>query len=133
MGGLVLLILFFFFHEPATHRPTVATAKTIFLQMDPLGVALIVAATVCYCLALEWGGVTQPWSASKTIGTLIGWILLCLAFVVDQWLQGSNALIAASFLKRREIAVCCGFIFLYVAPPVRSFIHLLHELTHRLA
>lgn len=113
VGGFVLLILIFFFHTPGRHKPTPASWTDILLQMDPLGILTILCAMVCYCLALQWGGVHDPWSSSRVIGTLVAWVLLTVTFSIDQWLQGEKALLVARFLQRREIAVCCAFIFLY--------------------
>jgi len=47
-----------------------------------LGTGTIMAAVVCYLLALQWGGVTVPWSDPKSYGLLIGFALLIVLFVV---------------------------------------------------
>ncbi|KAK1143054.1 hypothetical protein N8T08_007118 [Aspergillus melleus] len=111
VGGFVLLILIFFFRTTGRHKPTPASWADILLQMDPLGVLTILCAMVCYCLALQWGGVHDPWNSSRVIGTLIAWVLLTVIFGIDQWMQGEKALLVPRFLQRREIAVCCAFIF----------------------
>ncbi|KAJ5714326.1 uncharacterized protein N7483_011507 [Penicillium malachiteum] len=103
VGGTVLLILIFFFHAPGRHKPSPASWRDILLQMDPLGLLTILCAMVCYCLALQWGGVQDAWSASRVIGTLIAWVLLTVVFIIDQWMQGENALLVARFLRHREI------------------------------
>ena len=83
-----------------------------FLQMDPLGTFTIMAAIVCYLLALQWGGVTKPWSSSDVIGVLVGFGLLVILFAVIEWWMGDRALLQGSILGRREILVNIIYIFL---------------------
>ncbi len=78
--------------------------------MDPLGTFIIMAAVVCYLLALQWGGVTKPWSDSTVIGTLIGFILLITLFGVIQWRLGERALLQRRILGKRMVWVGCVYI-----------------------
>jgi MFS transporter, DHA2 family, glioxin efflux transporter len=61
--------------------------------MDLLGTFTIMAAVVCYLLALQWGGVTKKWSDSTVIGTLIGFCLLAIAFVINEYIMSDRALL----------------------------------------
>jgi hypothetical protein len=40
--------------------------------MDLPGALLILAAVVCYLLALQWGGTTKPWNSPDVYGKKIG-------------------------------------------------------------
>ena len=82
--------------------------------MDPLGTFTIMAAIVCFLLALQWGGVTKAWSDSSVIGTLVAFGLLMLIFGVVEWFMGDRAVLQGALLGRREIFVNCLYIFLYV-------------------
>lgn len=82
--------------------------------MDLLGVATICAAVVCYLLALQWGGGTKPWSSRDVVGTLVGFVVLTLAFIVNEWWQGERALLVSSVLKNWIITGGCVFSFLWV-------------------
>ena len=66
---------------------------------------------VCFFLTLEWGEIIHEWSSSRVIETLIGWILLFIAFIVIEWKQGEKALVVPRILKRRIIAVVSVFVF----------------------
>lgn len=116
IGGLALAVLTILFHNPATARPVKATAKEIFLQMDLASTVFILAALLCYILALQWGGITKPWGDADVIGTLVGWILLTMVFCVLQHLQKEKALIVIRILRSKEILACCAFIFCMNAP-----------------
>ena len=70
------------------------------------------AALICYILALQWAGVTKPWSSADVIGTLIGWILLTIVFALVEWKQNERALLVPRLLKIRTILASCMFIFL---------------------
>lgn len=125
IGGLSTIILFFIFSSPKTVKPVQASWREKLLQMDPLGTFTIMAAVICYLLALQWGGITKPWTDSTVIGTLVGFGLLIVAFGVNEWYQGERALLQRRLLKQRIIAVGCVyvvflggafFMFLYYLP-----------------
>ena len=111
IGGVSAVIIFFTFKTPAAARPVPASWKEILLQMDLVGTFLIMASTVCYLLALQWGGTTKPWSDSTVIGTLIGFVLLTIAFAVNEGYMGSRALLQPQLLLKRRVWTSCGFIF----------------------
>lgn len=80
--------------------------------MDLLGTFTIMAAIICYILALQWGGVTKKWSDSSVIGTLVGFGLLLVVFGIVEWYMGDRAMLQGALLGRREILVNCLYIFL---------------------
>ncbi|RFU32819.1 hypothetical protein B7463_g3499, partial [Scytalidium lignicola] len=113
IGGVAAAITLFSFHTPAAARPVKASLKEKFLQMDPIGTFLIMSAVVCSFLALQWAGVTKPWSDSKVIGALIGFGLLTICFIINEVYQGSRALLQGHLLKQRTIAVACAYVFFF--------------------
>lgn len=74
------------------------------------------AGVVCYILALQWGGVTKPWSDSTVIGTLVGFVLLAIVFVVIEYHLGDRALLQGRLLKRRVIGVVATYMFFFSGP-----------------
>lgn len=80
--------------------------------MDLPGAFLVLAAVVCYLLALQWGGTTKPWSSRDVYGTIIAFGLIMVLFVVVEWWQGDRALLVPYLLKNRVIWVGCLFGFL---------------------
>lgn len=84
--------------------------------MDLLGTFTIMAAVVCYLLALQWGGVTKSWRNSDVIGTLIGFGLLLILFVIIEWYMGERALIPGRILKDRNVLVSSLYVLFVVGP-----------------
>ena len=125
IGGAGAAIIFFTFVAPDAAKPTAASLKEKLLQMDPVGTFTIMAAVVCYLLALQWGGVTKPWTDSTVIGTLVGFVLLLIVFIINEYLMGERALLQGRLLKSRIIMVATlyviflagsFFVFLYYLP-----------------
>ncbi|PMD31482.1 MFS general substrate transporter [Hyaloscypha variabilis F] len=103
IGGLAAAILVIFFRLPAHVKPAEATFREKMLQLDPIGIVLIMAAVICYVLALQWGGLTHPWSSSTIIGLFVGFGLLLLCFCFDQWYMEERAMLPKRLLKDRYI------------------------------
>ncbi|KAJ9626359.1 hypothetical protein H2203_003991 [Taxawa tesnikishii (nom. ined.)] len=75
------------------------------LQLDFAGSFILMAAVVCFILALQWGGTTKPWGDSDVIGTLIGAGLIIIVFVVFEWWMNERALLPRRILKQRTITI----------------------------
>jgi len=80
--------------------------------MDLPGAGLIMAAIVCYILALQYGGVTKPWNSSVVIGLLVGFVLITIAFGIVEYFQKDRALLLPRLMKDRTMLVCCAFVAL---------------------
>ncbi|PGH01262.1 hypothetical protein GX51_05317 [Blastomyces parvus] len=117
IGAVTIASVMLFFRTPAHSKPPGKTPiRQILLSFDPLGVVLLVASLICYFLALQRGGISEPWNSSTVIGLLVGWIMLSGLFAVNEWWQGDRALVVLRILKIRSIAGVCAFVlFLYGA------------------
>ncbi|KAI4183803.1 MAG: hypothetical protein L6R41_005182 [Letrouitia leprolyta] len=124
LGGAGAAILLFLFKTPKEFKPAEASMKEKILQMDPIGTITIMAAVVCYVLALQYGGITKPWSSSTVIGLLVGFGLFVIVFIINEWYQDERALIQKRLLKTRILWVAC----LYVICIGGSFFILLYYL-----
>lgn len=111
LGGLAAAIILVSFQTPTEAKPAEATWLEKFLQMDFLGTFTIMAALVCYLLAMQWGGVTKPWSHPSVIGTLVGFALLVILFGFIEWQMGARALIQFHLLKSHTIIINLIYIF----------------------
>jgi hypothetical protein len=80
--------------------------------MDLPGTGLIMAAVICYILALQDGGVTKPWNSSVVIGLLVGFVLIMIVFGIVEYLQKDRALLLPRLMKDRTMLVCCIFVSL---------------------
>lgn len=125
IGGVAAAIIFLIFKVPKAVKPVEASMKEKILQMDPLGTFVIMAAVVCYLLALQWGGVSKAWSDSTVVGTLVGFILFTVIFCINEWYIGDRALLQARILRKRAVLVsifyvsfiaASFFVFVYYLP-----------------
>lgn len=55
------------------------------IQLDIPGATLLLGATSCLNLALQWGGIVYPWSNANVFGCLIGFGLLTMTFLYLQF------------------------------------------------
>ncbi|KAL2056622.1 hypothetical protein ABVK25_003016 [Lepraria finkii] len=113
IGGASAAVILLFFQAPAASKPVKADWKEKLLQMDPLGTLTIMAAVICYILALQWGGTTKAWSSSPVIGTLVGFVVFLIAFGLVEWKMGDQAVLQGRFLKQRAILVNLVYIFFF--------------------
>lgn len=111
LGGISVAILTFFFKTPKRAVPVEATRKEKFLQIDLLGSFVIMAAAVCYLLAMQWAGISKAWNSKSVIGVLVGFGLLAILFVFVEWKQGERAVIIGRLLRQRTITVSVIFSF----------------------
>jgi hypothetical protein len=77
--------------------------------MDFIGTFLLMASFICLILALQWGGVSKAWHSADVIGTLVGFILLLIIFVVVEVWQDDRALIVPRLMKQKTIALLSVF------------------------
>ena len=113
VGGVAAAIILLTFKVPLSARPAAATWKEKILHMDPAGTFTIMAAVVCICLALQWGGVTKAWDSADVIGALVGFVLICIAFAVNEYFAGEFALILPRLVKRRQLLVVYIYTFFF--------------------
>jgi MFS transporter, DHA2 family, glioxin efflux transporter len=111
IGGVSAAIILFFFATPPQAVPAKATMKEKLLQMDLPGTFVIMAAIICYILALQWGGQSKAWNSSAVIGTLVGFVLILILFIVIEWYSGERAMIVGRIARDRTIWVSMIFIF----------------------
>ncbi|KAL7897411.1 hypothetical protein HDV64DRAFT_252643 [Trichoderma sp. TUCIM 5745] len=88
-----------------------ATALEKLLQMDPLGIILVMAATIFFILGFQYGGQTYAWSSSVVVGLLVGSVAIALAFVAVEISQTKDdrAMIPPRLMKQFNIWSLCLF------------------------
>lgn len=115
IGGMAALIIFLFFHTPSSAKPVQAPLREKIIQMDLLGVALVMGAVISYILALQYGGQTYPWNSSVVVGLLVGFGVIALVFVGWEIFRAERAMIPPRLLKDKTILLACVFIFFFAA------------------
>lgn len=87
----------------------VATWREKLLQMDLLGVAIVMGIVVSYMLALQYGGQSMPWRSATVVGLLVTSAVLLVVFIFWENYQGDRAMIPPRLFKQRKIAVASMF------------------------
>lgn len=88
-----------------------ASLKEKMLQMDLPGTFTVMAAVICYILALQWGGQSKSWGSGSVIACLVCFGLIVILFCIVEYFQGGRAMIIGRLLKDRTISVGMGFNF----------------------
>ena len=105
IGGFAAAIIFLTFQAPPAAKPEPASWKEKLLQMDLPGTFTIMAAVICFLLAIQWGGVSKAWNDSTVIGLFVGFGLLVIVFIAIQYFSGDRAVIQGRLFKDRNILV----------------------------
>ena len=102
LGGFTIatLALFLNIEENKPKLPLMDKLK----QLDPLGTFFFLPSIVCLLLALQWGGVTHPWSDGRVVTCLVLFAVLFLAFVAVQVVnRHTNATIPSRIFLQRSV------------------------------
>ena len=97
-----------FYKQPAQAFSGQDTLWQKIFSMDISGAMLVGGSLVCFVLAMHWVG-NLAWSSPQIIGSLVGFVLLAIAFAVNERLMGSKAMFQPRLLKNRVIATNCTF------------------------
>jgi hypothetical protein len=105
--------VFFFFQTPSAAKPKSATLSEKLLQMDLIGVILVMGAIISYILALQYGGVTHAWKSSQVVGLLVSFVVLSITFAAWECFQGDRAMVPFRLIRNRVYLVSSiyGFFF----------------------
>ena len=112
IGAVAGAIILAFYHAPPPLPSINETLREKLLQMDFPGILFLMGAVICYVLALQWGGVTMPWTDSRVIGTLIGFVVLGICYILIQWQQKERAAMIGRIFKNRTIIIAMVFILM---------------------
>ena len=91
---------------PATISTTLRQQIT---RLDPFGTLALFPSTICFLLALQWGGTTYAWDSARIIALFILAGLLAIVFVGIQIWQQENATVPPRIIKSQTIY--CGVVF----------------------
>jgi hypothetical protein len=73
--------------------------------MDFPGTALVMGASLCLLLTLQYGGVTRPWKSSLVVGLLVGFVLMFIALIIVEIWQGERAMLTPRLMRLRVVWV----------------------------
>jgi EmrB/QacA subfamily drug resistance transporter len=113
IGAVSAGIIAFLFTPPKHSVPEVAPLSEKLLQMDPLGMALMMGATISFLLALQYGGIEHAWDSATVIGLLVGFVAILGVWFGTQLWQGERAMMPPRLLRFRTNAVMSAFAFIF--------------------
>ncbi len=126
--GAVSIAAVYAFFKPPQRKSSGLTLKQKILEIDLLGALFLICAIVCLLLALQWGGTTYPWHNSKVWGCLLGFGLLIVLFIAQQFRRGDRATIPPRIFGQRTVLFaslysCFLSMGLYVISPHPSILN----------
>jgi len=101
--GAVSIAVVAAFFKPLKRKSSGLTLKQKILEIDLVGAGFLICAIVCLLLALQWGGSTYPWHDSKVCGCLLGFGLLIIIFIAQQFRRGDRATIPPRIFGQRTV------------------------------
>ncbi|KAH6653123.1 putative efflux pump antibiotic resistance protein [Truncatella angustata] len=116
IGIAATAVILLLFKVPGNARITVpATWREKLLQTDPVGVALTMAAIICFILAMQAGGQSHPWNSGYVIGLLVASIILMILLVPWEIFQKERAMVVPRLIKQRFLWSSSIYQFCYGA------------------
>ncbi|RAL65207.1 hypothetical protein DID88_001313 [Monilinia fructigena] len=97
------------FFKPPPRKISGMTVKQRLMEIDLVGAVFLMGAIICLLLALQWGGSTYPWHDSKVWGCILGFGLLIIIFIAQQFRRGERATIPPRIFSQRTVLTCCLF------------------------
>jgi len=119
IGGVVIALLLAFLRlEPRTETDDAASHSLLhkLKTIDIGGMVLIVGSVCCLLLAMQWGGQTMPWGASRVVGLFVGSGSMFISFLILQYKLGSRATLPFAILLKRSILSGALYLFFFAMP-----------------
>lgn len=101
-GGVAMAFIFLLLQVPDRDTTKVSLVKKL-AQLDGLGTTALLPGTVCLLLALQWGGLTYPWSEGRIIALLVLGGALLISFVFVQIFKPDTATVPPRIVKQRSM------------------------------
>lgn len=114
VGGVSLVILFFFLHIESPKTPFLAGLRNI----DWAGTLLIIGGTLMFLFGLEFGGVNYPWASAAVICLIIFGVLTWALAGLCEWKIAKYPVIPLRLFNEWYnvhvllVCFCHGFVFI---------------------
>ncbi|KAI1644182.1 MFS general substrate transporter [Daldinia loculata] len=108
IGGLAMVVIFFFLTISLVNNPDGQFFLTRVLELDLIGAMVLMPAIIMLLLALQWGGSQFP-SDRRIIGLFVGAGAMALIFVGIEHYQQDKGLLPPRFFKDRNLL--CAMLF----------------------
>jgi MFS family permease len=108
IGFAAALTMFLAFKNPL--KPQEATLPQKIFALDLNGAVLLSGGFSCFVLAMHWIGVNS-WTSARVVGSFVGFALLFVCFIINEWAMGDKAMVQAHLFKNRLLLANLGYIF----------------------
>ena len=96
-------------------NPSVDSYLFRLASLDWMGSIIMLGLITCLVLALQWGGITYPWSDGRVVGTLVATFVLIGLFLLYEWkLAGPAQLLPFKYFKDKTQVGASLYVFWYV-------------------
>lgn len=103
IGGVTLPLIALFLNQQQPPQSKTVTERL--KSLDWTGTVVLLGSFVCILLALQDGGIASAWKSGRSIGLVVGFIVLLALYFVIQYYEGENASINLRLLRKRSIAM----------------------------
>ncbi|KAI1451256.1 MFS general substrate transporter [Annulohypoxylon moriforme] len=125
IGGLAMVVIFFFLNIARVNNPENKTLRARILELDLIGAVVLVPAIILFLLALQWGGAQYAWNDGRIIGLFVGAGIMTLLFICIEHYQQDKGLLPPRFFKNRNLLCAMMFSLFFGA----SFFPLIYYLS----
>ncbi|TVY26830.1 Efflux pump [Lachnellula hyalina] len=111
VGGTTVAAMVLFFHPPRKHA---LMGKSFFyrvLELDLIGNAILLGASIMLFLAFQFTEQQMPWGSAQVVGLLTGSGVTFILFCIWQWWKADGALMPPRILRQRSVAAACAMSF----------------------
>ncbi|EXL39329.1 hypothetical protein FOCG_18061 [Fusarium oxysporum f. sp. radicis-lycopersici 26381] len=110
IGAVAVPFVVFFLRIPAYNTDQKSSERTIRLrdkvmQIDPVGIVLVMGGIIAFIQALHYGGLSKSWSSVTVVSLLVGSVVTGLAFASWEWRQSEHAAIPPRLMANHNIFV----------------------------
>ncbi|KAG9532239.1 MFS general substrate transporter, partial [Aureobasidium melanogenum] len=102
IGALTIVMIAFLLRVPRLDNAEQLPLWQRIKKLDLIGASLLIPATVCLLLALQWGGSTYSWNDPRMIALFVVGGVLTVAFIYSQSKLGSKATLPPYLFKNRN-------------------------------
>lgn len=119
LGAMVFMLVGAFLKlkgvDGKADRPACGVKQFLF-RLDIGGSILLIVAVSCLFMAMQWGGLSMPWSSPTVIGLFSTSAVLFVFFLILEWAMGDGASVPFLVLKQRSIASAAVYLFFCAMP-----------------
>lgn len=104
LGAALYAAFMLLIKPPANPAQAFTSFSDLVRTLDLMGLAVLTPTVVCLLLALQWGGISYPWSDGRIIALLVVTGVLGVAFIALEFWQGEQAMLPSRIFTQRSVS-----------------------------